>query len=99
MISCLFFWWKGNPQLLSDFFTFSFNSSVQEQVSSTIVKDFVVLEQTKPDRYIVQSVENEKSYLLKTQQYLQLGNVYTIGANLKNLDLSQTYGERFFVAS
>lgn len=87
MIACGTFRWRNNPAILSAFFSFSFFHQPIPSQTSYLIDDFLVLEQTKPDRYILQNLKDHQHYTLKTNQALTLGKVYYLGARKVPLDL------------
>lgn len=94
------FWWRGNLPMQSDFFSFSFEILQAKSQQATgyikVLGDYQVKEQTKPDRYIVQELPDGGNFLLRTEQALELGGIYHIGASAKSPDRKLTYGGRFF---
>lgn len=59
------------------------------------MQEVLILEQTKPNTYIVQTASGE-AYFLKTEKSHQLGTVLQLGAALKPIDPSKLYTELTF---
>ncbi|MBB1579123.1 MAG: ComEC/Rec2 family competence protein [candidate division SR1 bacterium] len=88
--SCLVFWFRTAPEISSDFFHFKAQSESSQR--TTLLGNYLISEQTKPDTYLVASSDG-KNYLLKSEQLLEIGKIYQIGAKYKPLDLANTYSQ------
>lgn len=88
--SCLIFWFRTAPEISSDFFHFKAQS--QSSQRATLLWNYLISEQTKPDTYLVAS-SDWKNYLLKSEQLLEIWKTYQIWAKYKPLDLANTYSQ------
>ena len=88
--SCLIFWLRTAPEISSDFFHFKAQS--QSSQRATLVWNYLISEQTKPDTYLVAS-SDWKNYLLKSEQLLEIWKIYQIWAKYKPLDPANTYSQ------
>ncbi len=84
--------WNASPSLFSNFWSFS-ELEIQEQSAfSPFLQEVLIVEQTKPNTYIVQTASGE-AYFLKTEKSHQLGTSIQLGASLKARDPKELYTE------
>ena len=88
--SCLIFWFRTAPEISSVFFHFQAQSKSSQR--ATLLWNYLISEQTKPDTYLVTS-SDWKNYLLKSEQLLEIWKTYQIWAKYKPLDLANTYSQ------
>ena len=88
--SCLIFWFRTAPEISSDFFHFQAQSKSSQRV--TLLWNYLISDQTKPDTYLV-AWSDWKNYLLKSEQLLEIWKVYQIWAKYKPRDLANTYSQ------
>ena len=88
--SCLIFWFRTAPEISSDFFHFQAQSKSSQR--ATLLWNYLISDQTKPDTYLV-AWSDWKNYLLKSEQLLEIWKTYQIWAKYKPLDLANTYSQ------
>ena len=88
--SCLIFWFRTAPEISLDFFHLKAQSESSQR--ETLLWNYLISDQTKPDTYLVAS-SDWKNYLLKSEQLLEIWKVYQIWAKYKPLDLANTYSQ------
>lgn len=82
-----------SPNLVPDFFSFSsLKIEVPKSVFSPFMQEVLVLEQTKPTTYLVQTLSGEQ-YFLKTEKTHHVWTALRLGASLKARDPSKLYTE------
>ena len=87
---------KQDQNLISNFFSFAPLKIEKPQSAFTpFMEEVLVLEQTKPNTYIVQT-NNGKTYFLKTETPHHIGKSLHLGATLKTIDPSKLYTELLF---
>ncbi len=87
---------KQDQNLISNFFSFAPLKIEKPQSAFTpFMEEVLVLEQTKPNTYIVQT-NNGKTYFLKTETPHHIGKSLHLGAALKTIDPSKLYTELLF---
>ena len=87
---------KQDQNLISNFFSFAPLKIEKPQSAFTpFMEEVLVLEQTKPNTYIVQT-NNGKTYFLKTETPHHIGKSLHLGASLKTINPSKLYTELLF---
>ena len=87
---------KQDQNLISTFFSFApLKIETPQSAFIPYIEEVIVLEQTKPNTYIVQT-NNEKTYFLKTETPHHIGKSLHLGATLKTIDPSKLYTELLF---
>ena len=87
---------KQDQNLISNFFSFApLRIESPQSAFTPFMEEVLILEQTKPNTYIVQT-NNGKTYFLKTEMPHQIGKSLHLGATLKTIDPSKLYTELLF---
>ena len=87
---------KKDQNLISNFFSFApLRIETPQSAFTPFMEEVLVLEQTKPNTYIVQT-QNGKEYFLKTKKTHHIGSNLGLGASLKAIDSSKLYTELSF---
>lgn len=87
---------QKDQNLISNFFSFSpLRIEKPESAFTPFMEEVLVLEQTKPNTYIVQT-QNGKAYFLKTEKPHPVGKSIRLGASFKAVDTSKLYTELSF---
>ena len=87
---------QKDQNLISNFFSFSpLRIETPESAFTPFMEEVLILEQTKPNTYIVQT-QNGKAYFLKTEKPHPVGKSIRLGASLKTIDTSKLYTELSF---
>jgi ComEC/Rec2-like protein len=87
---------KQDQNLISNFFSFApLRIETPQSAFIPFMEEVLVLEQTKPNTYIVQT-NNGKTYFLKTETPHHIGKSLHLGATLKTIDPSKLYTELLF---
>ena len=87
---------KQDQNLISNFFSFApLRIETPQSAFTPFMEEVLVLEQTKPNTYIVQT-NNGKTYFLKTETPHHIGKSLHLGATLKTIDPSKLYTELLF---
>lgn len=87
---------KQDENLISNFFSFApLRIETPQSAFIPFMEEVLVLEQTKPNTYIVQT-NNGKTYFLKTETPHHIGKSLHLGAALKTIDPSKLYTELLF---
>lgn len=85
-----------DQNLISNFFSFApLRIESPQSAFTPFMEEVLVLEQTKPNTYIVQT-QNGKEYFLKTKKTHHIGSNLGLGASLKAIDSSKLYTELSF---
>lgn len=87
---------QKDQNLISNFFSFStLKIETPKSAFTPFMEEVLVLEQTKPNTYIVQT-QNGKEFFLKTKKIHHIGSNLRLGASLKSIDSSKLYTELSF---
>lgn len=87
---------KQDQNLISNFFSFApLRIETPQSAFIPYIEEVIVLEQTKPNTYIVQT-NNGKTYFLKTETPHHIGKSLHLGASLKTINPSKLYTELLF---
>ena len=87
---------KQDQNLIANFFSFApLRIESPQSAFTPFMEEVLILEQTKPNTYIVQT-NNGKTYFLKTEMPHQIGKSLHLGATLKTIDPSKLYTELLF---